>query len=1043
MSGQSILSAELENEKRVQLKLEAAASRHYSRRFANIPAGIAKSVSRKSCNLRHKPQVGPPQQKQKAAEKKDVQYLCNEAVESVKQVVLEQAAGSNKLTRNTKRSVLQRDGPRRGNEASFLCEFAQQINICKPARKSKTPLDEKIGQRQVLKTFKERAEEEWKLADMDGNGVLELDELRFLFSRLNVRVPDSVIRDYMHKYDVDKSGTLDFDEFFKMFEAIQSKPDLKQEFLIAKVLGSGEDSIKQVVQNKQTIDEIALTPYDLQRFMAWSTNDSETPTLEECAYRIHTMTSRADGNAQHDISQWSIPKCVYNTAEPELVTNDVALELDEEEAPRVIRFETLDSINESVASSPRGSQTGSQSRSPRGLGSARERFGSHGSVASNATIMSAGSEYSQNSLPPSRLVSSATAPPESGNHFDTIQVERFNSTRPQREPVSPRAQSLKPGAVPRKATETKVRRRDRLSRLIGRKTKAPTSKPSNNLPSWHPDSSEYNMCTMDYDTFTAMFTHCTYNMACEPSKLYNVYQDMTQPLSAYYISSSHNSYLSGNQLSSQSTAYAISRALRLGVRVIELDAWNGDNHEPIVTHGNTLCKPMPFKECIYALKENGFVASSYPVIITIENHCSMAQQEKQVEYMNEILGDALHRFPVANDGNLKEGVTKWSSPEELRYKFVIRDRPNKKMSKHDIIHIKSVQKNQRKGATGMELYVDVKNPSSQYGKTSALGEDFASNLDFSKTTPGAVQSLGSFGDEMFTEGQMDDNEDMIDENEDEETVHEEDDLESAPELLKEDIKEYDTSSDGVTPALLKLMYIKNISIPVKSIGDGSVVVYHAPHYRSSSSLSETKMRKLATPGARAAALNSYSKSHLIRVYPAGSRITSSNYDPVPAWNAGCQVVALNYQSFGAEVWLNQGKFCDNGGCGYVLKPATMMNAVTTGVVQQQGGKKNDLEEEDNQISKTDRKAMSLFGHKSIHFDKDVMSLPWTLVPGDASYSTTPTILRIELLSAHYLPTPSSSNEVNPFMEITLRGLEDDDRTYRSKWIENNGFDPTW
>ena len=37
-----------------------------------------------------------------------------------------------------------------------------------------------------------------------------------------------------------------------------------------------------------------------------------------------------------------------------------------------------------------------------------------------------------------------------------------------------------------------------------------------------------------------------------------------------------------------------------------------------------------------------------------------------------------------------------------------------------------------------------------------------------------------------------------------------------------------------------------------------------------------------------------------------------------------QVVALNYQTHGEPVWLNQGKFMDNGGCGYVLKPEFLL-----------------------------------------------------------------------------------------------------------------------
>ena len=41
--------------------------------------------------------------------------------------------------------------------------------------------------------------------------------------------------------------------------------------------------------------------------------------------------------------------------------------------------------------------------------------------------------------------------------------------------------------------------------------------------------------------------------------------------------------------------------------------------------------------------------------------------------------------------------------------------------------------------------------------------------------------------------------------------------------------------------------------------------------------------------------NEYHTRQLSRVYPNGKRIDSSNFDPQPLWNAGFQLVALNYQ----------------------------------------------------------------------------------------------------------------------------------------------------
>ncbi len=40
----------------------------------------------------------------------------------------------------------------------------------------------------------------------------------------------------------------------------------------------------------------------------------------------------------------------------------------------------------------------------------------------------------------------------------------------------------------------------------------------------------------------------------------------------------------------------------------------------------------------------------------------------------------------------------------------------------------------------------------------------------------------------------------------------------------------------------------------------------------------------------------------------------------------CFAVALNFQSLGLSMDLNDGRFQDNGGCGYVLKPAVLMSS---------------------------------------------------------------------------------------------------------------------
>lgn len=88
----------------------------------------------------------------------------------------------------------------------------------------------------------------------------------------------------------------------------------------------------------------------------------------------------------------------------------------------------------------------------------------------------------------------------------------------------------------------------------------------------------------------------------------------------------------------------------------------------------------------------------------------------------------------------------------------------------------------------------------------------------------------------------------------------------------------------------------------------------------------------------------YNKHQLSRVYPAGTRFDSSNFMPQVNfivilytsfqtdrlcvvvqlfWNAGCQLVALNYQTLDLAMQLNLGIFEYNQRSGYLMKPEFM------------------------------------------------------------------------------------------------------------------------
>ncbi|XP_032134099.1 1-phosphatidylinositol 4,5-bisphosphate phosphodiesterase delta-4 isoform X1 [Sapajus apella] len=367
------------------------------------------------------------------------------------------------------------------------------------------------------------------------------------------------------------------------------------------------------------------------------------------------------------------------------------------------------------------------------------------------------------------------------------------------------------------------------------------------------------LCSKDGDIF---------NPACLP-----IYQDMTQPLNHYFICSSHNTYLVGDQLCGQSSVEGYIRALKRGCRCLEVDVWDGPNGEPVVYHGHTLTSRILFKDVVATVAQYAFQTSDYPVILSLETHCSWEQQQTMAQHLTEILGEQL--LSTTLDGLLPNQLP---SPEELRRKILVK---GKKLTfEEDLEYEEEEPDPELEGEQESELALE-----SQFEP-----EPQEQNLQ-SKDKKKVVTCP------LF-----------------------------CPSICCQITAQATTISKPVSlllsqqkPKLILCPALSSLVIYLKSVSFRSFT-HSKEHYRfyEISSFSETKAKRLIKEAGNE--FVQHNAWQLSRVYPSGLRTDSSNYNPQELWNAGCQMVAMNMQTAGLEMDICDGHFRQNGGCGYVLKP---------------------------------------------------------------------------------------------------------------------------
>ena len=406
---------------------------------------------------------------------------------------------------------------------------------------------------------------------------------------------------------------------------------------------------------------------------------------------------------------------------------------------------------------------------------------------------------------------------------------------------------------------------------------------------------EVQLNIREFNDMLNSFPLTVYNFNKFVSKL-----DLNQPLTDYFINSTHNTYLTGHQLKGYSSAKMYSLSLLEGYRLVELDCYNGEGDNIIITHGYTLVTKLNLVDILKEIKSSAFVKSPLPVILSIENHCDEYHQNIMAQKFKEILVD-IYIFPYDKKPQylptLKElqnkfiiklgGKRLWFDDEikkpNIKERYVFRGRRNEKLKKLILI----------------DNFKDVVDSDEETSKDNNEEDEEEKNIDMNK-----IEKILTDSDNLPLKKST-----MLSDIKEEKAIIKDEKLKAK----SEEVKESNTSEN-----LENLRGMPSAKFNYEEIEANKYKPWECL------TLKCKKFIKYESEPEKQKEIIKLSQHCILKAYP--DSFSSENYDIIKCWRCGCQIAAINIQALENDFTLfNKVFFYQNKKCGYVLKPNRLLD----------------------------------------------------------------------------------------------------------------------